>query len=99
MIFQILISGLFVSFCQCKRLWPGPEARNNHKLFLVLFVSIKSELFFKISRNLSLLQAFLYGIEALCQIVIYDDLNQFDAEALSALLIISTPIMSLVIYK
>eukprot|EP00093_Oithona_nana_P007890 07890.XXX_346272_342114_1 [CDS] Oithona nana genome sequencing. len=77
---QILISGLFVSFCQCKRLWPGLEARNNHKLFLVLF-------------------AFLYGIEALCQIVIYDDLNQFDAEALSALLIISTPIMSLVIYK
>ena len=46
--FQILISGLFVSFCQCKRLWPGLEARNNHKLFLVLFVSWSfSELYIK----------------------------------------------------
>ena len=53
----------------------------------------------RLTQPFNFFQAFLYGIEALCQIVIYDDLNQFDAEALSSLLIISTPIMSLLIYK
>ena len=57
--FQILISGLFVSFCQCKRLWPGPEARNNHKLFLVLFVSlVNRKNFWWDSRNLDIFRHF-----------------------------------------
>ena len=37
---QIVLSGLFVTLCQCHRLWPvSPPARNSHKLFLVLYVS------------------------------------------------------------
>merc|ERR1712241_429340 len=34
---QIVLSGIFVSFCQCHRLWPLPPAGNRHKVFLVLY--------------------------------------------------------------
>ena len=74
------MSGLFVSLCQCQRLWPTTEARNRHKLFLVLY-------------------AFLYGILALCSVVVYDMLNQFDAETLTCFTILTTPIMSLLITR
>jgi len=34
---QIVLSGIFVSFCQCHRLWPSSPAGNRHKVFLVLY--------------------------------------------------------------
>jgi len=77
---QILLSGLFVTLCQCHRLWPKHPAGNRHKIFLVLY-------------------AFLYGIMALSSIVVYDMLNQFDAESLTSFTILSTPLMCLIILK
>ena len=41
----------------------------------------------------------MYGILALCTIVVYDMLNQFDAEAITSLTILTTPIISLVILR
>ena len=45
------------------------------------------------------LYAFLYGIMALCSLVVFDMLNQLDAEALISFTILTTPIMSLVVLK
>ena len=33
---QIVLAGLFVTCCQCQRLWPKAPARNINKIFLVL---------------------------------------------------------------
>ena len=77
--FQILVPGLFVTFCQCQRLWPK-VAGNKNKIFLVLY-------------------AFLYGIENLCSIAVFNMLKFDNAEAIISLMILSTPILSLVILR
>ena len=46
-----------------------------------------------------LFQAFLYGIQALCAIVVFDMLNQLDAEAMTSLILLTTPILSLLILR
>ena len=36
---QIVLSGIFVSFCQCHRLWPSPPAGKEICVFLAILAS------------------------------------------------------------
>ena len=87
-IFQAFFRHLYMESWHCDSSnWPiWTQKVPNEALFNGLFCS-------------TIFQAFLYGIMALSSIVVYDMLNQFDAESLTSFTILSTPLMCLIILK